>query len=150
MPKGLTNRYYHSLDAKGRVIMPAKFRERLGEKIWITSGLEGGCLYVYPNDEWERIESQFQELPTLTNKDARRFQRYFFSNADDRDIDKQGRVLIPPLLREQAGLEDEVVLVGVFDHIEIWSKDRWQEQADVCAEDMDELTGHMAELGFNI
>ncbi len=146
MSTGLTSRYYHSLDSKGRLIMPAKFRERLGDKIWITVGIEG-CLYVYPNDEWEDIENKFREIPTMTNKDARRFRRYFFSNADDRDIDKQGRVLIPPALREYAGLENEVVLAGVMDHIEIWSKERWPEND---YDDIDELTENMAALGLDI
>ncbi len=150
MSKGLTSQYYHSLDAKGRVIMPAKFRERLGDKIWITKGMDKGCLSVYPNDEWEVIENKFQETPVLTNKAARELRRFIFSNADDRDIDKQGRVLIPPILREYAGLENEVVLVGMSNHIEIWSKDCFEKQDKAAYKDIDELTEHLEEFGINI
>ncbi len=145
MSKGLTGQYSHTLDVKGRVIMPAKFRDRLGDKIWITVGLDG-CLFVYPNDEWENIENRFREIPTMT-KDARKFERTFFGSARDCDIDKQGRVLIPPTLREYAGLEKEVMLVGVLNRIEIWSEGQWQESA--CS-DLDELAEHMAELGLDI
>ena len=117
--------YSHSVDAKGRIIMPAKFREILGDMFVVTKGLDG-CLFVYPNDEWENIENKFREIP-LTTKDARKFSRFFFAGAADCEVDKQGRVLIPSVLREFAGLNKEVVLVGVLNRIEIWSKERWQE-----------------------
>ncbi len=146
MSRGFTGEYGHSLDTKGRIIMPAKFREKLGEMIWVTKGLDG-CLFVYPNDEWENIENTFRETPRMS-KDAREFSRFFFAGAHDCDIDKQGRVLIPSVLREFAGLDKEVVLVGVLNRIEIWSKDRWQENNGY--EDMDEIAEHMADLGFDI
>ena len=103
--------YSHSVDAKGRIIMPAKFREILGEEFVVTKGLDG-CLFVYPNKEWENIENKFREIP-LTTKDARKFSRFFFAGAADCEVDRQGRVLIPSVLREFAGLNKEVVLVGV-------------------------------------
>ncbi len=145
MSKGFKGEYSHSVDAKGRIIMPANFRERLGDQFVVTKGLDH-CLFVYPNDEWENIENKFREIP-LTTKDARRFSRFFIAGARDCDIDKQGRVLIPSVQREYAGLEKEVVLVGVLDRVEIWSKERWQENE---YEDMDEIAEHMAELGFGI
>ena len=137
--------YSHSVDAKGRIIMPAKFREILGEEFVVTKGLDG-CLFVYPNKEWENIENKFREIP-LTTKDARKFTSFFFAGADDCEVDRQGRVLIPSVLREFAGLNKEVVLVGVLNRIEIWSKERWQENE---YDDMDEIAEHMAALGLGI
>ena len=137
--------YSHSVDAKGRIIMPAKFREILGDMFVVTKGLDG-CLFVYPNDEWENIENKFREIP-LTTKDARKFSRFFFAGAADCEVDKQGRGLIPSVLREFAGLNKEVVLVGVLNRIEIWSKERWQENE---YDDMDEIAEHMAALGLGI
>lgn len=137
--------YNHSVDAKGRIIVPAKFREILGDVFVVTKGLDG-CLFVYPNSEWENIENKFREIP-LTTKDARKFSRFFFAGAADCEVDKQGRVLIPSVLREFAGLQKEVVLVGVLNRIEIWSKERW---LDNEYEDMDEVAEHMASLGLGI
>ena len=137
--------YSHSVDAKGRIIMPSKFREILGDMFVVTKGLDG-CLFVYPNEEWKNIENKFREIP-LTTKDARKFSRFFFAGAADCEVDKQGRVLIPSVLREFAGLNKEVVLVGVLNRIEIWSKERWQENE---YDDMDEIAEHMAALGLGI
>ncbi len=137
--------YNHSVDAKGRIIMPAKFREMLGDEFVVTKGLDH-CLFVYPNEEWQNIENKFREVP-LTTKDARKFARFFFAGAADCEIDKQGRALIPGVLREYAGLQKEVVLVGVLNRIEIWSKDRWLENE---YDDMDEIAEHMAALGLGI
>lgn len=138
--------YSHNIDAKNRLIMPAKFREQLGDKFVATKGLDG-CLFVYPISEWETIESKFREIP-LTTKDARKFSRFFFAGAAECEIDKQGRVLIPGVLKEYAGLEKDVVLVGVLNRIEIWAKDKWLE--DNTYDDMDEIAEHMAELGLGI
>ena len=137
--------YRHTVDPKGRLIVPSKFRELLGAEFVVTRGLDG-CLFVYPNDEWENIENKFREIP-LTTKDARKFSRFFFAGAADCEVDKQGRVLIPSVLREFAGLNKEVVLVGVLNRIEIWSKERWQENE---YDDMDEIAEHMAALGLGI
>lgn len=137
--------YNHTVDTKGRLIVPAKFREILGDTFVVTKGLDG-CLFVYPNDEWENIEKKFREVP-LTTKDARKFSRFFFAGAADCEVDKQGRILIPAVLRDFAGIQKEVVLVGVLNRIEIWSKDRWLENE---YEDMDEVAEHMADLGLGI
>lgn len=138
--------YNHNIDAKGRMIVPSKFREQLGDTFVATKGLDG-CLFVYSNDEWARIEEKFREIP-LTSKDARKFLRFFFAGAVDCEVDKQGRILIPANLREYAGLEKEVVSVGAFTRVEIWDKQRWQE--DNTYDDMDEVAEHMAELGLSI
>lgn len=138
--------YNHTIDTKGRLIVPAKFRDILGDTFVVTKGLDG-CLFVYPNEEWTNIENKFREIP-LTTKDARKFSRFFFAGAADCEVDKQGRILIPSVLREFAGLQKEVVLVGVLNRIEIWSKERWLGENEY--EDMDEVAEHMAELGLGI
>lgn len=137
--------YNHSIDAKGRMIVPSKFREQLDNEFVITKGFDG-CLYGYTMEEWANIEEKFKTIP-LTSKDARKFLRFFFSGAATCEVDKQGRILIPPTLREYAGLDKEVVTAGVFSRIEIWSKERWQENN---YDDMDEIAEHMAELGLSI
>ena len=138
--------YNHSIDAKGRLIVPAKFREALGDEFVVTKGLDG-CLFVYANDEWKCIEDKFKSIP-LTTKDARQFSRYFFASAAVCEIDKQGRILLPSNLRQHADLVKEVVLVGVLSRIEIWSKERWNDECSF--DDMDEIAEHMAELGLGI
>lgn len=138
--------YNHSIDAKGRLIVPSKFREQLGSEFVVTKGLDG-CLFVYSNEEWKHIEEKFREIP-LTTKDARKFSRFFFAGAASCEVDKQGRILLPANLREYAGIEKEVVSVGVLSRVEIWSKERWQDNGDY--EDMDEIAEHMAEMGLGI
>lgn len=138
--------YNHSVDAKGRLIVPAKFREQLGDEFVVTKGLDG-CLFVYPQEEWKHIEDKFREVP-LTTKDARKFSRFFFAGAAACEVDKQGRILIPGVLRDFAELEKDVVLVGVLSRIEIWSKTRWEESNTY--DDMDEIAEHMADLGLSI
>ncbi len=139
--------YNHTVDAKGRLIVPSKFREQLGEEFVVTKGLDG-CLFVYTNSEWHKIEEKFQNIP-MTSKDARKFSRFFFAGAAALEIDKQGRVLLPPVLREYAGLQKEVVLVGVLNRVEIWDAARWQENT-YDEEEMDDIAEHMADLGFSI
>ena len=138
--------YNHTIDTKGRLIVPSKFREQLGNEFMITKGLDG-CLFVYSMEEWENIEKSFREKP-LTSKDARKFMRFFFAGACSCEVDKQGRILIPTNLREYAGIDKDVVSVGVLSRVEIWSKDKWQDSSDY--DDMDEIAEHMAELGFGI
>ncbi|MCR5678280.1 MAG: division/cell wall cluster transcriptional repressor MraZ [Agathobacter sp.] len=138
--------YNHSIDAKGRMIVPSKFREQLGNEFVVTKGLDG-CLFVYSQEEWSRIEESFREKP-LTSKDARKFMRFFFAGAANCEVDKQGRILLPANLREYAAIEKDIVSVGVLSRVEIWSKERWNESGDY--EDMDEIAEHMAELGIGI
>ena len=138
--------YSHSVDAKGRLIMPAKFREQLGKEFVVTKGLDG-CLFVYPLTEWRTIEEKFREVP-LTTKDARKFSRFFFAGAASCELDNQGRVLLPAVLRGFAELDKEVVLVGVLNRIEIWDKDKWEDTSSY--DDMDEIAEHMAELGLSL
>ena len=115
--------YNHIIDAKGRLIIPAKFREELGDSFVVTRGL-GSCLSIYPEAAWERMIAKVQELP-MTDKRGRDFKRYIVSGASDCELDKMGRILLPQPLRNFAGLTKEVVLVGQIDFIEIWDKDKW-------------------------
>ena len=138
--------YNHTLDTKGRLIIPAKFRETLGEEFVISKGMDG-CLFVYAGDDWNAFEQKLTSLP-LINKEARQFARFFLAGAATVEVDKQGRILLPANLREYAGIDKEVVSVGVFSRVEIWSKERYLENNDF--DDMDEIADHMAELGIGI
>lgn len=137
--------YHHSLDSKNRMIVPSKLREGLNGKFIITKGLDG-CLYAYPIEEWEILEKKMKSLP-LTNKDSRAFVRFFFSGACEVELDKQGRGLIPQNLKEYAGIEKEIVSIGVLSRVEIWSREKWQEynNSDV---DFESIAEKMSDLGI--
>jgi len=117
--------YQHNLDAKGRLIIPAKLREGLGERFFATKGLEN-CLFLFPPAEWEAFGERLRSLP-LASGAARAFTRLFFSGATECEVDPQGRILLPANLRQYAGIEKEVVIVGVSTRVEIWSKTGWEE-----------------------
>lgn len=138
--------YNHTVDTKGRLIMPSKFREALGEEFVVSKGMDG-CLFVYSNNDWNAFEQKLTSLP-LINKEARQFARFFLAGAAQVELDKQGRILLPAQLREFAGLDKDVVLVGVGSRIEIWSKEKW----DAMNEDdnMDAITAAMESLGLTI
>ena len=138
--------YSHNVDAKGRLIVPAKFREQLGDQFVVTKGVDG-CLYVYSQEEWKRIEEKFREV-NLTTKDARKFMRFFFAGAAMCEVDKQGRALIPSKLREFAELTKDVVLVGAAGHIEIWSQERWDALEEEAEESMEDIAERMDDLGL--
>ena len=138
--------YNHTIDPKGRVIVPSKFRDALGEEFVVTKGLDG-CLFVYDNKEWSAFEEKLKGLP-VTNKDARSFVRFFLAGATTVEVDKQGRILLPGVLREFAALTKDVVLIGVASRVEIWSKERWDGTANF--DDMEAIAEHMAELGLSI
>ena len=129
--------YQHSIDEKGRLIMPARFREQLGEKFIITRGLDG-CLFVYPMEEWQKLATEVQNLP-LAKRDARTFTRILFSGATEAECDRQGRVSLPASLREYANIQKDVVTIGVSDRIEIWSDQLWQEINSTAGERFEEL-----------
>ena len=115
--------YKHSIDAKGRLAMPAKLRDELGERFTVTKGLDG-CLAVYPEKEWESLEDRIRALGN--GEKARRVKRYYFANAFDAQPDAQGRILIPAGLREFADLQKDVVVIGQLDHAEIWNSEKWR------------------------
>ncbi len=136
--------YEHGLDAKGRVIVPAKLRDDLGESFVVTLGLDG-CLFAYPQNEWEGFIDKLNKLPG--NKEGRKLLRHFLANAAPCEVDKQGRTLIPAKLREYAGLEKDVVFVGVLAKIEIWSRERWEESDDY--EDIEDIAEDMSAYGLS-
>ncbi len=136
--------YNHTVDAKGRLIVPSKFREQLGEEFVVTKGLDG-CLFVYENTEWKALEEKLHALP-LTNANARKFSRFFLAGATACEVDKQGRILLPAVLREFAKIDKDVVLVGVGSRIEIWSREVWN--ASNTYDDMDEIAENMEGLGI--
>ena len=138
--------YSHTVDAKGRLIVPSRFRESLGDEFVVTKGMDG-CLFVYPSDEWKVIEEKFRNVSQM-GKDARKFARFFLAGASACEVDKQGRILIPTVLREFAGLEKDVVLAGVLNRIEIWSRERWEEANSY--DDMEEISEHMSDIGISI
>jgi MraZ protein len=117
--------YQHSIDEKGRMIIPSKFRDELGSEFVLTRGLDQ-CVFGYPLNEWKVIEDKLKTLP-FTKKDARAFTRFFFSGAAECQLDKQGRVNIASTLRDYAKLEKDCVVIGVSNRIEIWSKSIWEE-----------------------
>lgn len=136
--------FNHSIDSKGRIIIPSKFREALGDEFVITLGLDG-CLFAYPNDEWQAFVEKLKTLPGT--KDARQLQRYFMAGAAACEADKQGRILIPSKLRENAALDKDIVFVGVLNKIEIWSKERWELNNNY--DNVDAIAEHMSEYGIS-
>ncbi len=138
--------YQHSLDSKGRIIIPSKFRDELGYEFVITKGLDN-CLFVYPKEEWKIVEDKLKSLP-LTNKDARAFIRFFFSGASESNLDKQGRVLIPSNLREHSQIGKDAVIIGVSTRLEVWSKELWEDYIDEDNLSYDSIAEKMAELGI--
>lgn len=138
--------YEHSVDAKGRVIMPAKLREDIGEKFIVTKGLDG-CLFAYSKTEWSNFEEKLKTLP-LTNKNARDFVRFFLSGAIECEIDKQGRFLIPNNLRTYAALEKEINIIGVGTRIEIWNRESWKKYSSSENISADEIAENMTMLGI--
>jgi MraZ protein len=138
--------YHHNIDNKGRLIVPAKFRDDLGDMFVLTRGLDQ-CLFGYPVSEWKLLEDKLKGLP-LTKKDARAFTRFFFSGATESELDKQGRINVPSPLLQYAGLEKECVILGVSNRIEIWSKDLWEEYFLKSEESFADLAENM--IGFDI
>ena len=140
----LIGEYEHSLDAKGRVILPAKLRIDMGEKFIVTKGLDG-CLFAFSQNEWLNFETKLKSLP-LSDKNARHFVRFFLSGATECELDKQGRFLIPNNLRTAANLEKETVIIGVGTRLEIWNKSTWESMDDNIS--ADEIADNMTMLGI--
>ncbi len=118
----LTGEYQHNMDPKGRVTMPSKFREDLGDKFYVCKGLDG-CLFVLSCAQWDKLVEKVSAIPLAQGKGI---QRYFFSGAAQVEPDKQGRILIPPKLRQHAGLEKDVTVIGAAVRAEIWDTARWE------------------------
>lgn len=139
--------YNHTVDTKGRLIIPSKFREVLGDKFVITKGMDG-CLFVYDYAEWSVFEEKLRALP-INKKDNRMLVRHFLAGACEVEVDKQGRILIPAKLREYAELIKDVTLIGAAGHIEIWSDERWIAMEE-DEESMEDIAERMADMGFGM
>lgn len=140
----LVGEFQHNIDTKGRVIMPAKFRDELGEKFVITKGLDK-CLFVFSAGEWEKLD---QKLSEQSLSKGRKIQRFFYGSMTECELDKQGRVLIPQSLRTYSEIEKDVVIVGLARRAEIWSKDEWDRQNSEFTEDADDVALQMEDLGI--
>ncbi len=138
-------KYNHTLDAKNRTIVPAKLRDELGDSFVITVGLEG-CLYIYPNAEWERFAEELQKLPGT--REARDLRRSFMSNACDCEPDGQGRFLIPAELCERAHLKKDVVFSGNINKIELWDRELFEDSTSKLT-NMEELADKLADYGIS-
>ncbi|WP_059052172.1 division/cell wall cluster transcriptional repressor MraZ [Paenibacillus senegalimassiliensis] len=140
--------FQHSIDDKGRIIIPAKFRDLLGSSFVVTRGLDQ-CLFVYPSQEWEVLEQKLKALP-LMKSDARAFTRFFFSGATECEWDKQGRVNLPGNLRQYAKLEKDCVVLGVSNRVEIWSKDTWEQYFQQSEDTFNEIAEKLVDFNFDL
>jgi len=138
--------FEHSLDDKGRLAIPAKFRPALGQGLVLTRGLDR-CLFAWPMAEWQAVADKLGRL-SLMHAEARRLQRLLFAGAVDTQLDRLGRVLVPAFLRGYAGLQDAVVVAGVMNRIEIWDRGQWAEERTAAEEQSAELAEHLSELGL--
>ena len=138
--------YQHSVDVKGRLIIPSKFREQLETSFIITRGLDH-CLYGYPMDEWRKLEEKLKNLP-MTQKDARSFARLLFSGATEVEIDKQGRINIPSNLLKFASIEKDCTVIGVSNKIEFWSTPIWDEYFEQSAGSFNDIAENLVGFDF--
>lgn len=138
--------HYHSVDAKGRVIMPSKFRETLGNKFWITRGIDRN-LTVYSCDEWQKVYEKLSSLP-FVDKNSRALSRLLLSGCVECEVDKQGRILLPQSLRLYAGIEKDVTIIGNGNKVEIWSSEIWNDY--IGALDPDLVASNICDLGIMI
>jgi len=142
----LLGEYEHSVDTKGRVAVPAKFRPQVETGLVVTRGFEQ-CLFVYPMDEWQRLSERVSAL-SMGQAEARQLRRLLFASAFDTELDKQGRILLPAALREYAGIGDSAVVAGMNTYFEIWSKEAWATEQAGLAEDAETIAEAMATLGI--
>ena len=142
----LIGEYQHAIDAKGRLIIPARFREELGETFIVTRGLDQ-CLFVYPLAEWKALEEKLKALP-MTQANARAFVRFLFSGATECTVDRQGRILLPAHLREHARIVKDVMIIGVSNRAEIWAREQWERYVEQAELSYDEIAEKLVDLGI--
>lgn len=133
--------FHHNIDEKGRLTLPSKFREELGNNFIVTRGLEN-CLFIYKEEEWNKIVEKLNRLP-FTKKDARNFSRFFLSGATVAEFDKQGRVNITSPLATYASLSKECVVIGVGDRLEIWSEENWNNFFEANADTLSDIAENL-------
>ena len=133
--------YQNNVDPKGRVSIPVKYREALGERFFVTKGFDN-CIDIYTLEEWEKFAQKLHKL-SVTKRDMRDFVRFIFGNATEVELDKQGRILLPAMLRDTVGIEKEVIVMGVGNKVEIWDRAAWEAHQQV-------LSQHIAEISENV
>ncbi len=133
--------YEHGLDTKGRLILPVRIREELGTQFVLTKGLDG-CLFIFAPLAWEEFSRKLNALPT-SSRQARKLKRYFIGSSVECETDKQGRFLIPPVLRNFAGIDKEVTILGVSDRIELWSTEKYEAYQKEDDESIEEIAGEL-------
>jgi len=138
--------YYHTLDTKKRLAIPAKFRASLGKKAVLTRGLDN-CLYLYPLAEWKNMAEKLSALP-ISRSDSRTFARLMLAGAMDVSLDRLGRILIPEYLKKYASLGKKTVVAGLYNKIEIWSQERWEMYRQKAEKNLDDLASKLGELGL--
>lgn len=138
--------YHHSIDSKGRIIIPVKLRDGLGENFIVTRGLDG-CLFLYPKEEWDKLINKYKELPDT--KDKRQFMRIFLSGATICEYDSHGRINIPNPLIEFAKLEKDCIIIGVDEKLEIWSSERWEEFIATNEDNLSDIADTFFTNNFN-
>lgn len=141
----LIGEYKHTLDPKKRLSLPSKWRKELGRELVITRGLDN-CLFVYPLPEWQKITEKIGQLP-LGQADTRSFNRFFLSGAVEVEVDSVGRILVPDFLKDFAGLETKVVLAGIYDRVEIWAENKWEDYKRQIEGQADQLAEKLGEVG---
>lgn len=138
--------YKHNLDSKGRVAVPAKFRKILQEGAVVTKGLDN-CLFVYSQEQWEKMAEKFASLPMSQSK-ARAFARHMLAGAMDVEFDNQGRITLPDYLRKFAGLDKKIVIAGLYDHLEIWDEQQWENYKQESEQNTNEIAEGLSDLGI--
>ena len=138
--------FEHTIDGKGRLTIPAKFRDELESGVIVTRGLDG-CLWAYSRAEWEKLAEKIAGMPT-TNPAARNFARFMFSSAFDSIPDRQGRILIPQNLRGYSGIENETVVIGVMNRVEIWNPQKWADVVTNVEADPEQFVSQLQDLGI--
>lgn len=139
-------KYNNSIDAKNRMIVPSKHRDQLGGRCILTKGMDN-CLYIYPLGEWEKVIEKVSALPQ-TDKNVRKYIRDVFANAEECEIDKQGRILIPAELKKRVFIDKELVTMGAMSRIEIWSKEVWEDPDSYPCEEDDDFISQLTKYGF--
>ncbi len=139
--------FSHALDTKGRVIVPSRHREALGEQFYITKGLDH-CLYIYSSEEWDKMLEKMEQIPDMFSPNGRKFKRFMLGSSKECEVDKQGRILIPQSLRDYAELKKEAVLVGMGNRIEVWSRELWDAFNDDL--DIDDVTANLRADGITM
>lgn len=138
--------FHHTIDGKGRIIIPSKFRQEIGDSFVVTRGMDG-CLFCYPMEQWNKLEAQLDKLP-LTKKDARAFTRFFYSAATEVEFDKQGRINLSAPLIKFSQLKKNCVVVGVSDRVEIWDEENWNKFSEEAEENFEDISEKMTDFDF--